>query len=85
MYASAKLDVAARSRSSAPHSRLTPDCSNCYWGEAWAWGSYLNGAMTTSQKHRAHHALQQALAHIDQAVVTRQLMAIRALESRYVA
>ncbi|MDX1479875.1 MAG: hypothetical protein R3301_19325, partial [Saprospiraceae bacterium] len=26
-----------------------PDCAMCYWGEAWALGSYLNGHMRESK------------------------------------
>jgi len=81
MYAFAKLDAA---RSFQAAHQADPDCAICYWGEAWAWGSYLNGAMTTAEAPRAYHALQQALAHIDQASAKEADM-IRALETRYVA
>ena len=81
MYAFAKLDAA---RSFHAAQQADPDCAICYWGEAWAWGSYLNGAMTTAEAPRAYRALQQALAHIDQASAKEADM-IRALESRYIA
>ncbi|MCI5106027.1 MAG: hypothetical protein MRY76_04885 [Pseudomonadales bacterium] len=80
MYAFAKTDAA---RSFYAAHQADPDCAICYWGEAWAWGSYLNGAMTTAEAPRAWHALQQALAHIDSASAKEADM-IRALESRYV-
>jgi len=60
-----------------------PNCAICYWGEAWSWGSYLNGAMTTAQSPRAYNALQQALARIDNATPKEADM-IRALAIRYV-
>ena len=60
-----------------------PDCAICYWGEAWSWGSYLNGAMTTAQAPRAYNALQQALARIDSAT-TKEADMIRTLAVRYI-
>ena len=80
MYAFAKDDSAR----SFQASRLAdPDCAICYWGEAWSWGSYLNGAMTTAQAPRAYAALQQALARIDTAT-DKEADMIRALQVRYV-
>ena len=38
------VDEAARSMVEAR--RLDPNCAMCYWGEAFALGSYLNGGMT---------------------------------------
>ena len=46
MYAFAKDDAA---RSFQASHFADPSCAICWWGEAWAWGSYLNGAMTTAQ------------------------------------
>lgn len=60
-----------------------PDCAVCYWGEAWSWGSYLNGAMTTTNAPRAYFAMQEALARIDKASAKEADM-IRALQVRYV-
>lgn len=39
-----------------------PDCAICFWGEAWAWGSYLNGPMTAEEAPHAYAAIQKALA-----------------------
>ena len=39
-----------------------PTCAMCYFGEAWSWGSYLNGPMTAADAPRAHAAIQRALA-----------------------
>ena len=80
MYAFAKDDAA---RSFQASHLADPDCAICWWGEAWAWGSYLNGAMTSAQAPRAYFALQQALANIDTATEKEADM-IRGLEVRYV-
>lgn len=80
MYAFAKLEAA---RSFHAAHQADPDCAICYWGEAWAWGSYLNGAMTTAEAPRAWNALQQAVARIDKASAKEADM-IRALQTRYV-
>lgn len=80
MYSFAKDDSA---RSFQASNMADPDCAICYWGEAWSWGSYLNGAMTTAQAPRAYSALQQALARIDSATAKEADM-IRALAVRYI-
>lgn len=80
MFAFAKDDAA---RSFQASNIADQDCAICFWGEAWAWGSYLNGAMTTAQAPRAYAALQQALARIDSATEKEADM-IRALSVRYV-
>ena len=41
MYAFAKPEAVRSFRESW---KRDPNCAICYWGEAWAWGSYLNGA-----------------------------------------
>lgn len=40
--------------------RRDPDCAMCYFGEAWAWGPYLNGPMSADDAPRAHAAIQRA-------------------------
>lgn len=80
MYAFAKEDSARSFRQAQIED---PDCAICYWGEAWAWGSYLNGAMTTAQAPRAYHKLQEAQARIDSAS-EKEADLIRALSVRYV-
>ena len=52
-------------------------------GEAWAWGSYLNGAMTTAQAPRAYFALQEALKRLDNAN-EKEVDMIEALRVRYI-
>jgi tetratricopeptide (TPR) repeat protein len=80
MYAFAKSDA---SRSFIAAHQADPDCAICYWGEAWSWGSYLNGAMTSAEAPRAYAALQKALEHIDSAS-EKEAALIRALQSRYI-
>ena len=80
MYAFNKRDAA---RSFQASHLADPDCAICYWGEAWTWGSYLNGAMSTADAPRAYAALQQALARIDSAT-TKEADMIRSLAIRYV-
>ena len=43
MYAFAKTEAG---RSFREAQRRDPNCAICYWGEAWAWGPYVNGRMT---------------------------------------
>lgn len=59
MYAFAK-DEAPRSFRTAWMADST--CAMCYWGEAWSWGSYLNGPMGPDDAPRAHHAAMKASA-----------------------
>src|SRR5262249_47283174 len=40
--------------------RRDPDCAICYWGEAWAWGPYVNGRMTAAEAPRAVAAIRRA-------------------------
>ncbi len=80
MFAFAKEDAA---RSFQAAHLADPSCALCYWGEAWSWGSYLNGAMTTSQAPLAYAALQQAVANISSATAKEADM-IRSLQARYI-
>ncbi len=59
MYSFAKLDAV---RSFREAWKRDPACAICYWGEAWAWGSYLNGPMIAEQAPFAYAAAQKALA-----------------------
>ena len=36
-------------------------CAMCFFGEAWAWGPYLNGPMPPSAAPRAYRAVQRAM------------------------
>jgi tetratricopeptide (TPR) repeat protein len=61
------------------------DCAICYWGEAWAWGSYLNAPMSAEEAPHAYEAIQKArslaTAHAD----PKERALIDALSVRYVA
>lgn len=59
MYAFARLDAV---RSFREAWKRDPSCAICYWGEAWAWGSYLNGPMPAEQSPFAYYALQKAIS-----------------------
>lgn len=54
------VDEAARSMAEAR--RLDPDCAMCYWGEAFALGSFLNGVMSAEKGPYAHEAIEKAVA-----------------------
>jgi tetratricopeptide (TPR) repeat protein len=58
MYAFAKQDA---TRSFREAEKRDPDCAICYWGEAWSWGSYLNGPMQAFEAPFAYEAAQKAL------------------------
>ena len=81
MYAFAKMDAV---RSFREAWKRDPDCAICYWGEAWAWGSYLNGPMTEKEAPHAYVAEQRALElAADHANEVEQAF-IEALSVRYV-
>ena len=64
MYAFARLDAV---RSFREAWKRDPDCAICYWGEGWAWGSYLNGPMSAEQSPFAYEAMQKAVSLRDKA------------------
>lgn len=57
MYSFAKPEAV---RSFREAWKRDPDCAICYWGEAWAWGSYLNAPMTAEEAPHAYAAIQKA-------------------------
>jgi len=59
-----------------------PGCAMCYWGEAWAWGPYLNGGMSDDDAPRAYAAVQRALEHADGATEVERAL-IDAMATRY--
>src|SRR4051812_32791768 len=59
MYAFAKPEAVRSFRESW---KRDADCAICYWGEAWAWGSYLNAPMTGEESPYAYAAAQKALS-----------------------
>ena len=53
-------NVNESSRSMATARRLDPQCAICYWGEAFALGSFLNGGMSAEKAPHAHRAIVKA-------------------------
>ena len=80
MYAFGKDDAVRSFRESW---KQDPDCAICYWGEAWAWGSYLNGPMRPFEAPHAYAAMQEAVARVDGAT-EKERAYIEAIATRYV-
>jgi tetratricopeptide (TPR) repeat protein len=80
MYAFARLDAV---RSFREAWKRDPECAACYWGEGWAWGSYLNGPMSADQSPFAYAATQKAISLKDKAS-PKERDFIDALSVRYV-
>ncbi len=55
-------NVTEAARSMAEARRLDPRCAMCFWGEAFALGSFLNGGMSVDKSRRAHAAIEEAVA-----------------------
>lgn len=81
MYAFTKVDAA---RSFREAQKADPNCAVCYWGEAWAWGSYLNGAMTTAEAPRAYEKIQEAIEVSKKNGTPKEKDLINAFSIRYV-
>jgi tetratricopeptide (TPR) repeat protein len=81
MYAFAKLDAVRSFRESW---KRDENCAICYWGEAWAWGSYLNGPMSDDQSPRAYAALMRAIELAPDHADEKEQAFIQALSVRYV-
>jgi tetratricopeptide (TPR) repeat protein len=58
MYSFAKPEAVRSFRESW---QRDPNCAICYWGEAWAWGSYLNAPMNAEEAPYAYEAIQKAI------------------------
>ena len=81
MYAFTKVDAA---RSFREAQKADSTCAICFWGEAWAWGSYLNGPMTKDEAPRAYTAIQKAVKKAQSANGVEKAL-IEAMSVRYVA
>lgn len=81
MYAFAKSDAARAFYESRSKS---PECAICWWGEAWAWGPYLNGSMRSSEAPRAYAAIQEALRLSRDHATDKERAIIEATAVRYV-
>lgn len=80
MWAFAKAEAVRSFRESW---KRDPECAICYWGEAWAWGSYLNAPMNVEEAPHAYAAARQALDLKSKADAKERAM-IEALSVRYV-
>ena len=80
MYGFAKVEAG---RSFREAQKLDPDCAICYWGEAWAWGPYVNGRMTPAHAERASAAIQKAVALAGKHANAKEQVLIRAMSVRY--
>ncbi len=81
MYAFAKYEAVRSFREAQRHD---PECAICYWGEAWAWGAYLNFPMSADEAPYAYAAIQKALELREHASAREQVY-IDVLSVRYVA
>ena len=81
MYAFAKNEAI---RSFREATKTDPNCAICYWGEAWSWGSYLNGRMRLDEAPHAYAAIQTALELADEHASPKEQAFIQALAVRYV-
>ncbi len=81
MYAFAKMEAA---RSFREAWKLDPNCAICYWGEAWAWGSYLNGPIREEDAPHAYAAIQRAIALASDHATPAEQAFISAMSVRYV-
>src|SRR4051794_32769861 len=80
MYSFAKPEAV---RSFREAWKRDPDCAICYWGEAWAWGSYLNAPMSSEESPYAYAAIQKAVSLRAKATPEERAM-IDAMAVRYV-
>jgi tetratricopeptide (TPR) repeat protein len=80
MYSFAKAEAV---RSFREAWKRDPDCAICYWGEAWAWGSYLNAPMNADESPYAYAAAQQAVSMRSKATAKERAL-IDAIAVRYV-
>ncbi|GMV04383.1 MAG: hypothetical protein AMXMBFR53_06640 [Gemmatimonadota bacterium] len=62
-----------------------PACAMCYFGEAWAWGPYLNGPMGAADAPRAWAAIQRALELAEGNTTPVERALIEAMAVRYEA
>ena len=76
---------AEATRSFREAARLDPNCAMCYWGEAFALGSFLNGGMTAKKAPHAHAAITHAAALADEHANDVERALINAAEVRYPA
>ena len=83
LYAFTTQEAARSFRQAQRHD---PSCAMCYFGEAWAWGPYLNGGMPPAAEARAFVAAQKAVQLKDRATpIERALIDVALLRGRILA
>ena len=80
MFAFAKPEAVRSFRESW---KRDPQCAICYWGEAWAWGSYLNAPMNDAEAPHAWAAARKAL-ELKERATPKERALIDAMAVRYV-
>lgn len=80
MYAFDKVDAI---RSFREAEKRDPDCAICYWGEAWSWGSFLNGHMQDNEGPFAFAAIQKARQLAGEHANAEERALIEAMSVRY--
>jgi tetratricopeptide (TPR) repeat protein len=63
--------------------RQDPNCAMCYFGEAWARGPFLNGAMQPANAPEAFEAIQRAVALSAEGATPVEAALIEAMSLRY--
>ena len=81
MYAFAKMEAV---RSFREAWKKDAECAICYWGEAWAWGSYLNGQIREEDAPHAYAAIQNAKRLAPDHATPQERAFIEAMAVRYV-
>jgi hypothetical protein len=81
MYAFDKTDAI---RSFREAEKRDPACAICYWGEAWSWGSFLNGIMQPHESPFAFAAIQKARELASGGTSPTERALIDAMSVRYV-
>ncbi len=80
MYAFAKPEAVRSFRESW---KRDAECAICYWGEAWAWGSYLNAPMNADEAPHAYAAARKAVS-LRNGATAKERALIDAMAVRYV-
>src|SRR4051812_15905284 len=80
MYSFAKPEAV---RSFREAWKRDPECAICYWGEAWAWGSYLNAPMASEEAPYAYTAIRKAVS-LRSGATPKERSMIDAMAVRYV-
>ena len=72
------------SRSFREARKLDPECAICYWGEAWALGSYLNQPMSKAKAPLALEAARTAKKLAKKHADELEKALIEAIQIRYI-